>query len=166
MDCLPNRLFRRRSKKHQSSATLAFVRRIHRWPVDSRHKGPATQRMFPFDDVIVSSYMYCGRSWECYCGTTMYEWIGPLTSCISIIMKTWTSWRLKPPFVQRFIQITAKQISTLRTAVFPCLWRYHVFHIYLYLYWTDFFSSYCTHWSLFIRDQLYRKHFAGITWSY
>ena len=34
-----DRLFRRRSKKHQSSASLAFVRRIHRWPVDSRTKG-------------------------------------------------------------------------------------------------------------------------------
>ena len=27
-------------RKHQSSAALAFVRGIHRWPVDSPHKGP------------------------------------------------------------------------------------------------------------------------------
>ena len=39
-------------RKHQSSASLAFVRGIHRWPVDSPHKGPVTQ-MFPFDDVIM-----------------------------------------------------------------------------------------------------------------
>ena len=39
LDCLLNRLFRRR-KKHQSSASLAFVMGIHRWPVDSPHKGP------------------------------------------------------------------------------------------------------------------------------
>ena len=26
-------------RKHQSSASLAFVRRIHRWPVNSPHKG-------------------------------------------------------------------------------------------------------------------------------
>ena len=39
-------------RKHQSSATLAFVRGIHRWPVDSPHKGPVTRKMFPFDDVI------------------------------------------------------------------------------------------------------------------
>ena len=37
-DCLLNRLFKRRSKKHQSSASLAFVRRIHRWPMNSLHK--------------------------------------------------------------------------------------------------------------------------------
>ena len=36
-----------------SSASLAFVRRIHRWPVNSPHKGPVTRRMFPIDDVIM-----------------------------------------------------------------------------------------------------------------
>ena len=40
-------------KKHQSSASLAFVRGIHRWPVNSPHKGPATGKMFPFDNVIM-----------------------------------------------------------------------------------------------------------------
>ena len=39
--------------KHQSSASLAFVRGIHRWPVNSLHKGPLTRKMFPFDDVIM-----------------------------------------------------------------------------------------------------------------
>ena len=39
--------------KHQSSATLAFVWGIHRGPVNSPHKWPATRKMFPFDDVIV-----------------------------------------------------------------------------------------------------------------
>ena len=36
----------------QSSASLAFVRGIHCWPVNSPHKGPVTRKMFPFDDVI------------------------------------------------------------------------------------------------------------------
>ena len=40
-------------RKHQSSASLAFVRGIHRWPVNSPHKGPVTRRMLPFDDVIM-----------------------------------------------------------------------------------------------------------------
>ena len=40
-------------RKHQSSASLAFVRGIHRWPVNSLHKGPVTREMFPFDDVIM-----------------------------------------------------------------------------------------------------------------
>ena len=40
-------------RKHQSSAALAFVWGIHRWPVNSPHKGPVTRKMFPFDDVIM-----------------------------------------------------------------------------------------------------------------
>ena len=56
LNCLLNCLFKRRSKKkHQSSASLAFVRGIHRWPVVSAHKGPVTRKMFPFDDAIMHS---------------------------------------------------------------------------------------------------------------
>ena len=40
---------------HQSSASLAFVREIHRWPVNSPHKGSVTRKMFLFDDVIMDS---------------------------------------------------------------------------------------------------------------
>ena len=40
-------------RKHQSSASLAFVQGIHRSPVNSPHKGPVTQKMFQFDDVIM-----------------------------------------------------------------------------------------------------------------
>ena len=39
--------------KHQSSASLAFVRGIHRGPLNSPHKWPVTRKMFPFDDVIM-----------------------------------------------------------------------------------------------------------------
>ena len=45
-------------RKHQSSASLAYVRGIHRGPVNSPHKWPVTRKMFPFDDVI----MYKGRT--------------------------------------------------------------------------------------------------------
>ena len=40
-------------RKHQSSVSLASMRGIHRWPVNSPHKGPVTRKMFPFDDVIM-----------------------------------------------------------------------------------------------------------------
>ena len=40
-------------RKHQSSASLAFVRGIHRWPMNSPHKGSVTRKMFPFDDVVM-----------------------------------------------------------------------------------------------------------------
>ena len=40
-------------RKHQSSVSLAFVRGIHRSPVNSPHKWPVTRKMFPFDDIIM-----------------------------------------------------------------------------------------------------------------
>ena len=40
-------------RKHQSSASLAFVLGIHRGPVNSPHNWPVTRKMFPFDDVIM-----------------------------------------------------------------------------------------------------------------
>ena len=41
-------------RKHQSSASLAFIQGIHRWPVNSPHKGSVTRKMLPFDDVFMS----------------------------------------------------------------------------------------------------------------
>ena len=48
--------------KHQSSASLAFVRGIHRGPVNSPHKWPVTRKMFPFDDVIMGADHSHGRT--------------------------------------------------------------------------------------------------------
>ena len=49
--------------KHQSSASLAFVRGIHRWPVNFPHKGPVTRKMFRYDEVTIdtSKYMHSGN---------------------------------------------------------------------------------------------------------
>ena len=40
-------------RKHQSSASRALCVGIHRWPVNSPHKGSVARKMFPFDDVII-----------------------------------------------------------------------------------------------------------------
>ena len=50
-------------RKHQSSAPLAFVWGIHRWPVNSLHQGPVTPKRFPFDDIIMKAHhiMLWGR---------------------------------------------------------------------------------------------------------
>ena len=40
-------------RKHQSSASLAFVQGIPRGPVNSPHKWPVARKMFPFDDIIM-----------------------------------------------------------------------------------------------------------------
>ena len=52
-------------RKHQWSALLAFVRWIHRWPVNSPHKGPVTRKMFTSNGVImsISFHMHNGVPW-------------------------------------------------------------------------------------------------------
>ena len=73
-DCL----LRRRSKKHQRSASLAFVRGIHRWPVNALHKGPVTRKVFPFDDVIMITDSAIFRRCDCY------SLILPQTCCLGL----------------------------------------------------------------------------------
>ena len=43
-------------RKHQSSASLTFVRGIHRSRVHSPHKRPVTRKMFPFHDVSMQKW--------------------------------------------------------------------------------------------------------------
>ena len=62
--------------KHKSSASLAFVRGIHRGPVNPPHKWPVTRKMFPFgshhDDFMVALLER-----------------GPLKMCISKCVLLW-----------------------------------------------------------------------------
>ena len=51
--------------KHQNSALLAFVSGIHRWPVNSPHKGPVTRKMYSFHHVIMT---------QAPCNTIMYTY--------------------------------------------------------------------------------------------
>ena len=55
-------------RKHQSSASLAFVRWIHRWPVNSPHKRPVTRKKFPLNDVIMQNH----SAHMCYSHTACY----------------------------------------------------------------------------------------------
>ena len=63
-------------RKHQSSASVAFVRGIHRWPVNSPHKGPVTRKMFLFDGVIMNN---CWNNIAMYTSNSMasYREISP-----------------------------------------------------------------------------------------
>ena len=49
----PNVYWGADQRKHQSSAWLAFLRGIRRWPVNSTQKWSVTRKMVPFDDVIM-----------------------------------------------------------------------------------------------------------------
>ena len=70
-------------RKHQSSASLAFVRGIHRGPVNSPHKRPVTRKMLPFDDVIMPHNRHSiacprGRTLVCLCESIFW-----LVFCLS-----------------------------------------------------------------------------------
>ena len=61
-------------RKHQSSASLAFVRGIHRWPVNSPHKWPVTPKMFPSDDIIMDPKQCCVRNRPSLFGRQCVTW--------------------------------------------------------------------------------------------
>ena len=77
-------------RKHQSFASLAFVRLIHRWPVDSPHKGPVTRKMFPsscipekklsdntINSLWPSDVIWRRRSWSILVQVTAYCLVAP-----------------------------------------------------------------------------------------
>ena len=78
-------------RKHQSSASLAFVRGIHCYPVNSPHKGPVMRKMFPFDDVIMNMHglhfvlVWCtSLLWSVLVWRTLLLW-SVLVWCISLL---------------------------------------------------------------------------------
>ena len=60
-DCLLNNLFRRRSKKTSKLRVAGLC--AGNSPGNSPHKWPVTRKMFPFDEVIMSSI--CGDRFDC-----------------------------------------------------------------------------------------------------
>ena len=71
-------------RKHQSSASLAFVWGIHRGPVNAPHKGPVTRKMFPFDDVIMH---FSVNTYNVHSGEGIYLWYWMM----SMILSFWLS---------------------------------------------------------------------------
>ena len=67
-------------RKHQNSVSLAFVRGIHRRPVDSPHKGAVTRKRLPFDDAIIFLFDPLTRSVLSQCRQTTLALVH-LTHC-------------------------------------------------------------------------------------
>ena len=62
-DCLLNRLFRHRSKKTSKLRVTGLCAGNLPGPVNSPHKWPVTRKMFPLDDVIISTNIIWDRCW-------------------------------------------------------------------------------------------------------
>ena len=71
-------------RKHQSSASLAFVQGILRGPVNSPHKWPVTRKMYPFDDVIMvhNTSKTKGERWS-------YSKITKITPYLALTSELW-----------------------------------------------------------------------------
>ena len=95
-------------RKHQSSASLAFVRGIHRWSVNSPHKWPVTREMFPFDDVIVNFFQqHAVYSWSVHAFTQRTQRTRDaiinndiITSCVHWLLGVATAHALCQPMVK------------------------------------------------------------------
>ena len=72
-------------RKHQSSASMAFVRGNSPGPVNSPHKGPVTRKMFPFDDVIMKNHHLIGAH-PC---DGAHSWLQPFVCRILSNQSTW-----------------------------------------------------------------------------
>ena len=98
---------------HQNSASLAFVRGIHRWPMNSPYKGPVTPKMFPFDDVIMAESNFI--SWyhhDVYeSSSTLYK--TSLVCCIS-------------PRVSPYITIATDLVRMILKSI---IWAHDIFSI-------------------------------------
>ena len=70
-------------RKSQSSASLAFVRRIHLWPGNSQHNGPVTRKMFPFDDVIMVMLLFLAWFKGKY-KQTYFDWLWNFTEMMLV----------------------------------------------------------------------------------
>ena len=126
-DCLLNRLFRHRSKETSKLCVTGLCEGIHRWPVNSPHKGPVTRKCF---HLMTSSWLSvtCSVSqlkmhpWH---GYTFYI-IGHLSGKPFVtggfpdqrnLDKIWTSNRIAGSWLS--YDLTNKELE--------CKWKWHRF---------------------------------------
>ena len=130
-------------RKHQSSASLAFVWGIHRWPVNSPHKGPVTRKMLPFDDVIMPwrhheiHTMQVGVVVDVILFQTPFMPNGlkqclSFTSLFTVIVKSWPQ--------QTGIGATNDSISLWSKGKFQNIWVHNMF-VRLNTQWSAYYRS-------------------------
>ena len=109
-------------RKHQSSASLAFVWGIHRGPVNSPHKGPVTRKMFPFDDVIMHI------DWLLIPVRGMFRFKSCIRRVVVPLMNGMFNWDCCWPWDTR-----SQDISSRGTDLFPvAVSEGHIFALFVY----------------------------------
>ena len=116
-------------RKHQSSASLAFVWGIHRGPVNSPRKWSVTRKMFPFDDVIMNHLPYPFISESAYNGhknaffscRVIYRGIWFMTQPYIIAAIAWIIWCMRTTDERRRYIVTSSLIGSAYTENDPCI---------------------------------------------
>ena len=85
-------------RKHQSSASMAFVRGIHWGPVNAPHTGPVTRKMFPLDDVIIFERNR-SMTWDSNCFFDNKPHWTPLKGKLNMCL--WANYILRDPKLRR-----------------------------------------------------------------
>ena len=159
-------------RKHQSSASLVFVWGIHRWPVNSPHKGPVPRKIFPFDDVIMKRQNVCCVTVAIHVAMSQlggYWWAGAyllpeylqdyIQSCNQRHVFDDSLWVLWRPYLQRSFCVCAQPCNERRRYIFHWLGAYTKWSLYL-----------CSNHSaclLLLRANHYRYYFRRrIMWSF
>ena len=115
-------------RKHQSSASLAFVRGIHRSPVNSPHKGTVTRKMFPFDNVIIK-VPHIGSFWAPSQYRDRFSWYMD-SHCIDevVIISSYFIMGIlilvrQRFYIEKFHSLTLKNVHISLCAA-PITWQY------------------------------------------
>ena len=110
------------NRKHQSSASMAFVRGIHRWLVNAPHKGPVARQMFPFDDVIMIIWSI---AYTCHCHAACnivlwYNVYNDIPLYIGFRIYEFSVWPLGYSIVYRAVLKWPSHVGPLERGTLPC----------------------------------------------
>ena len=92
-------------RKHQSSASLAFMRGIHRWPVDSPHKGPVTRILSIWWRYRVFTQCAWERRWPAM----------PVTTPMLLPARSWERWDNPKTLLTTFYSTCPQMPQTMRS---------------------------------------------------
>ena len=162
-------------RKYRSPASLAFVRGIHRWTVNSPHKGPVTRKLFPFDDVIMKKE-WVEFDWQLdqtlkYM-TEVINWCPAMVDWFAF-MVAFIVFTYSHPSIQRLATRRGSSISIIKGITFgecvhyklesmtpsteQCIWIEFMInmHTHTYLFMYRYLCIY-THIELALREASYR----------
>ena len=122
-------------RKHQSSASLAFMREIHQWPVNSPRKGPVTWKMFPFDVIMeqlthILEGGFTGNDWTNASEIALTD----VMKCFSLAALKLSKWQFLCQPVPQKLQYHQNDnisisVNNILNMYFVLSWWYHQFFI-------------------------------------